>query len=98
MSKPTPGPWRIQSYNPRDTSAVCDLGWNLQVGSNQPMDEPLSGEETHANARLIAAAPALLEAAKGAIQVLEEVAEDYYRVNADIDALKAAILQAEGRG
>lgn len=52
-----------------------------------------------ANARLIAAAPELLDACKsmvGWMRMLHEFMEDE-EMDADVDALKAAIAKAEGR-
>lgn len=89
----TPGPWRTASYDNGLTWKVETVEGRLAVASYiaglRDVDE--------ANARLIAAAPDLLEAAKGAVEVLEQVAEDYLRVDADIFALREAIAKAEAK-
>lgn len=65
-AKHTPGPWLVSPFvarvdNPRDNLPICALLW--------PTDER-SEDETEANARLIAAAPDLLEAANAAFDFL----------------------------
>jgi hypothetical protein len=59
----------------------------IQFGYTEPAES-----EQHANARLIAAAPDLLAAAKR----LRRVINDHVSL-ADVDALDAAIAKAEGR-
>jgi hypothetical protein len=55
--------------------------------------------EGHANARLIAAAPALLEALRTALSALTAIAEDDNPVaTAALDTGYAAIRQATGEG
>ena len=100
--KHTPGPWRVQPYNQRDASAICDLGWNLQVGSDAPMDEALGEDETKANAAFIVRAcnshEELLAALKGLVPYQatwsEPAKTPYGRA---IAAANAAIAKAEGR-
>ena len=66
MSKPTPGPWSVFNHSWSDTSitapnfdnAVCLLDINHATEESQEADEA----QMAANARLIAAAPELLEA------------------------------------
>lgn len=70
-AQPTPGPWLVSPFvarvdNPKDNLPICALLW--------PTDER-SEEETEANARLIAAAPDLLEAARDAEWALEGLVE-----------------------
>jgi hypothetical protein len=103
MTAHTPGPWTAvecdegsqypagvavavhkQSEPWKATGAICHM-----VGQG---DGEYSSDVTNANARLIAAAPALLEAAKAALQAIE--AEDYFLECAKL--LRAAIKQAEG--
>ena len=67
MSKHTPGPWAMIS----DGCGFYVEGRNLLVAAAQEIDqhptdidEFIAGEETEANARLIAAAPDLLEFAE----------------------------------
>jgi len=66
MSKHTPGPWRVFEHSWCDTSIVadgfdhgiCSLDINHATEETQEADEALMA----ANARLISAAPELLEA------------------------------------
>lgn len=84
----TPGPWHVgvktyhagrDVYGPKGESvAITD-------------DVMTDIDEAKANARLIAAAPDLLEAAKLGLMALDDTAPDYA-------AIKAAIAKAEGRG
>lgn len=65
MSKHTPGPWRVEteetvSVRDRKDGSVATLGWL----SNRMAGPRRSSQEVQANARLIAAAPELLEALK----------------------------------
>ena len=65
MSKHTPGPWFVEA----DGAGVYVMTETMMVASPSPMDrhptdsdEYIDGPETEANARLIAAAPDLLDA------------------------------------
>jgi hypothetical protein len=91
MTKHTPGPWSLKDdliYGPDGITIVSADGLMENYG---PPDRSM--EENYANARLIAAAPELLEALKG-----------LFKNNQDIDAyLQAkdkavqAIAKAEGK-
>ncbi len=104
MSEVTPGPWSVgaQESKPNwievtvegapDKNGLC---WASPVavcfGTTNPMVDTMAGAcHVHANARLIAAAPDLLAAAKA-------VRATNPRWNEDWDALVAAIDKAEGR-
>lgn len=107
MSKSTPGPWAVNPYNARVDCAVeskiggllpvCQLLW--------PTDER-SEAETEANARLIAAAPVLLEQHESAnvdlyllrraIEEGDPKAELLLRVDDIIRRNNAAIAKAIG--
>lgn len=100
----TPGPWRLAFNNAAD-------GWTVEAGHNDYIghtaaftprpgsnERTLSRDEAEANARLIASAPALLDA----LREIAEMAENRSRVNMpDGTSLalfaRAAIAQAEGR-
>ena len=96
MSAHTPGPWavhpvkaQVDAFSPHPIP-VCQMLW--------PTTER-SEDETEANARLIAAAPDLLEALKG----LHDDLAEYQRINniGGYDnhwmvAARAAIKKAEG--
>lgn len=96
----TPGPWKAGRHNIGD-------GWRVFVKHHADADQHdaicdletwQSEKATKANATLIAAAPELLIACKGAIAALSQ----HKTFPADIDAAKSfltdAIAKAEGRG
>lgn len=101
MSKHTPGPWRVficddggqWSGWPLSINAVDDEDKSIvRPGGQYPYewDATMSQHEAIANARLIAAAPELLEACKSALGAFE-------RNDAiDWDDLAAAIAKATG--
>lgn len=71
MSKHTPGPWHCWTYTDCDGDPRADgVAYEVHCFSIHEPTEPYnghelgSGEEARANARLIAAAPDLLEALK----------------------------------
>jgi hypothetical protein len=73
LSKFTPGPWETQKLDHVDGELWLQVGWKDRRGiSWGPIAElrnlVTSAEEQWANARLIAAAPELLEAAKQAVK------------------------------
>lgn len=82
MSKHTPGPWHIDdaSYG----QIVCSRTSDVAVVRNT------GGLPHHGNARLIAAAPELLEALKAVLLIAD-------RKHDAFDAARAAITKAEGR-
>lgn len=103
MSKHTPGPWKV--FNGTDVFpddgdkeatryiADCDMASAAFI----------SGEEARANARLIAAAPDLLETLKGMVGMYVELVEsgdagfwDAEKVT-EVIAARSAIAKAEGR-
>ena len=91
--KHTPGPWSV---------TWCNDGWCVEARPCGICETHIYGDagspsmpEREANARLIAAAPELLEAAKQALQVFVDQGWDD-----DLSAaksLKAAIAKAEGK-
>ena len=62
----TPGPWRIQEQIDKETGMVhlSGHGWIGFAGVVVEMDGGIPSKKGRANARLIAAAPELLEACK----------------------------------
>lgn len=106
--KPTPGPWSVCEHSWCETSirapstdhALCRLDINHATEESQEADEA----QMAANARLMAAAPELLEAAKLVLEWYE--AEDnhsgtdfYQRMQMcrdSEDAIRAAIAKATG--
>ena len=78
MSKHTPGPWHLSfetEYG--DFGSVISRGLVGIVSETETICEfnDLYSPQTGANARLIAAAPALLEAAKRCMTILQEQAD-----------------------
>ena len=62
MSGHTPGPWEVRSY---DKGSQRDMHGIFKLGNQLPIVESVWGRNIHesdANAKLIAAAPQLLEA------------------------------------
>lgn len=101
---PTQGEWRsygctVYSGEMVIAGAYCEGNRNLSKclsSEDVPNSEGLCGEgwdEAMANARLIAAAPELLEALKGLLEVTEENYDNRHEVEAAIHA----IAKAEGR-
>lgn len=88
MSKHTPGPWEVAYQDKNGQSVVkgehieVATCWHHCVGSIE--------KEMHANARLIAAAPDLLDALKQAVKL-----NGFREFNDHIPAMKAAIAKAE---
>ena len=95
-TKHTPGPWAVQDIKSDGTMVyrrIC-VG-NTSVGSVGAYKLPKGREaEAEANARLIAAAPELLEAFKRARSFLERGGSG--APFAAANALSAAIAKAEG--
>lgn len=90
----TPGPWRWNHFPDNESYLEDSHSASVIEGSIVTADN----EEREANARLIAAAPDLLEAAR---YVIEDAVSDMpatARVTKiSLDALRAAIAKAEGR-
>lgn len=95
MNKHTPGPWEaignlVRSPMAKEKGfgvmlAECADRWFLKVNS----------EEAAANARLMAAAPELLEATKWCVALCEEIGKDAMATNAYAASI-AAIAKATG--
>lgn len=113
----TPGPWVYRTGLPYDWGWVTDARGDFIAQAKDPRANDGATLAAHraartdpwaANARLIAAAPELLEALKDALTFVEEEAEnrgaagaeysDYEREPRELaDNLRAAIAKAEGR-
>ena len=85
MSPYTPGPWHVQNGSVYDAQ-----GRRLALMDREP--NGLSPVEKTENARLMAAAPSLLRAAKAAALLLA----DEKPASATLAELRAAISAAEG--
>ncbi len=97
MSKHTPGPWNTLPEEVDKTYIRVRgtrLGCRYKVANVMTPDyvcvHPREAEETRANARLIAAAPDLLEALKAVVRVADRKTDEF-------DAARAAIKKAEGQ-
>ena len=84
----TPGPWKLQTETPRRPASVIDT-------SDQIVAEVFgySRDSRKANARLIAAAPEMLEALRHALDYVTDS-----ELQVDVEAtIRTAIAKAEGR-
>jgi hypothetical protein len=92
--KHTPGPWSIDPYQDEDWRVnISSNGWNVASAYHMTDDPVNVDDECMANARLIAAAPELLDVLKAWTE---------YAINKDvpfelISQTRAAIATAEGR-
>ena len=86
MSAHTPGPWQVDPNNPGDVNgpdgkdvavALFSGMTRLEITGNEPTLSAITHEEAEANARLIAAAPCMLEALQDALCALECCGKDY---------------------
>lgn len=100
MSKHTPGPWSIglrnghnasQVYAGEEQDSVCQV---YGIWSNRSVEECKDCEGI-GNARLIAAAPELLDAAKEWLK-FEAEEDDALLYSQVVSKMKAAISKAEG--
>jgi len=99
--KPTPGPWRITGTMTKYIEASLGNGWVQEVASVGPTDHDNGyGQQHEANARLIAAAPDLLEALQRineACAQIPEGLEGYLEQLSDaISDARKAIAKATG--
>jgi len=96
MSKHTPGPWSIaRSGFPVDAFGI--LSGDMAIGQTVYIEDY---DEHLANARLIAAAPEMLEACKQALRRIEQLdidADPAVGPDPTQDLLKAVIAKAEGK-
>ena len=93
MSKHTPGPWAASSAS-SVVGALVGASATYHVAAVMPQ---LDKAEVEANARLIAAAPELLEACKAVEEWwLREGKHEFLGAPAGIFMLRAAIQKAEG--
>jgi hypothetical protein len=114
MNMHTPGPWTVRPFLTPDKDDDPMMVYLVEAGDLQQRFDNLEtnedGEfdfdvvdslhaENNANARLIAAAPQLLEALRFAYMVLETMPDEgkqYIPGNA-LGTIKTAIAQAEGK-
>ena len=109
-TKHTPGPWVVEKGWNGDRPTITAKVSKTQVIDNRGLIADLEHtpliEHAQANARLIAAAPAMYEALKGCLRVTEawksqaEMNGDTVEIEAavmEIRRIKAALAQAEGQ-
>jgi hypothetical protein len=95
ITKPTPGPWRVEDRYVRALK-VKDI-------AEVPSGGVMHGKVDAANARLIAAAPDLLDALTGVLALTrtgthpDDKTEHCCRICAAIVKARAAVAKAEGR-
>ena len=87
MSAHTPGPWRAVPNAPGISDTVIDSGRRVVAD----VISRKSTDELRANARLIAAAPELLDALEGLLNALPSAT-----THPAIKAARAAIVKATG--
>ena len=107
MSKHTPGPWHKEAYDGDDCVDVFDArGYRVAECSfaashegNPRKDHERSGEEIQANARLIAAAPELLEALTLCLIEHERINDQFEQVSdtPGMALARAALAKARGQ-
>ena len=99
MSKFTPGPWRVAGEDKNFVYALSQSGANSFWAHVQSAGiDRITENEKAANARLIAAAPDMLEALTALLARFDdnpELSELIGRV--EIERARAAIAKAEGR-
>jgi len=102
MSKHTPGPWTIggELISRQGTATEIASVWSHHHPDRR-RDAP-DQETADANARLIAAAPLLLETSAELIRVIDALREanvlgDWPVVREALQGLRAAIAKAEGQ-
>jgi hypothetical protein len=105
MAKYMPGPWRWY-WRVEDGKANCGVYWEKRLGQSYSVCRAPQYEKQkqwEANARLIAAAPELLEAARLGLAIaggwiqseLEGTAHHQEELNR-LEPIRAAIAKAEG--
>lgn len=99
MNQPTPGPWR---FDPENKGIVDTTNTLLQVsGCSMPCGYVPDDHVSYANARLIAAAPELLEAVRAYMFVEQTLAgKNPHKLGTNrhfaFEKARAAIAKAEG--
>lgn len=97
--KHTPGPWRAvqRSFGYPDVEGGPERHlWDIEAEAGEPVAMGTLARENEANARLVAAAPDLLEAAVECLRLMREH-DNPYRQTAAADDLEYAIERAQGQ-
>lgn len=87
--KHTPGPWRFYAEPQPNGCPIVGTGGLMVAQLAHSINHPEQRDTAIANARLIAAAPDLLEALRGVLRVAD-------RATVEFDAARAAIAKATG--
>lgn len=99
MNTHTPGPWAVHA-NVRDSrtdAARIDAGDTLVATvSTLPTKTTAAWHEAHANARLLAAAPDMLEALQSLVRAVEQFTSAVALGWPELEQAKAAIAKATG--
>lgn len=104
-AKHTPGPWTVERLSSEYGSYRIGPAWKrhramlIPVAIDKRVDRShgaMEHGEHDANARVIAAAPDLLEAAKGLLACLADDERDATHGTQAHESLRAAIAKAEG--
>lgn len=93
MSKHTPGPWGHKTW---DVNKDGEFNYTVEKDDKSICEIVGTGEQAEANARLIAAAPELLEALKVCSAELFAQCADHPRAMLFVKEARAAIAKAEG--
>jgi hypothetical protein len=93
MSKHTEGPWKCFKEHGQFFVEAVDVALIASINARHERGSPIyDGQETEANARLIAAAPDLLEALKVCLNGITTPG-----TFVDTNSIMTLILRAEGR-
>jgi hypothetical protein len=87
----TPGPWKVKAHSTAVLAGRKQICSNVNSASNLPVNMKDDLEIAHANARLIAAAPELLEALKLAVR---QSSHDMLMTGEELRKCEAAIDKA----
>jgi hypothetical protein len=94
MNKHTPGLWKAEHSGTGDASVICKFGWINKDGTKfEPVMVKRIGWE---DARLIATAPELLEACRGALAALTQNKTFLADIEAAKQFLTSAVTRATG--
>jgi len=103
--KHTQGPWDVQNKgNLYGRSARHEVVEGISEGGDKPLPTivkmPDLSDRSYANARLISAAPELLDALKEVVYSLEDGSTTSLQIKleANLPQIEKAIAKAEGRG
>jgi hypothetical protein len=93
MSKHTPGPWKVTTH------ATDPNAYDVEAESGGKITRGYWGRNAKADARLIAAAPELLNAANQLVSAIwgRDIDRTQESLGAAEVAIRAAIAKAEGR-